>query len=482
MTRVSSIVQQAAILAALVAQAGVTQPAPQFKANVRMKNGSDGTTSTGTMYFSGAKMRTELTSDGQNIVVLADPAAKSQFVLMPSEKMYMQMAIGQGPVSIPITGPSDPTNPCSAGSGNTDCVKGSNESVNGYDAVRWDYTSAEGVRTRAWVSMKLRFSVKSQDDNGSSMEFTNIAEGPQPATLFAVPAGYTKMDMGAMGGMGMANPGRGRGGARGNPMAGMPGAANLPPEMAAAMAAAMRGESGPAGQTGSAWEKGKGWILTVTVAGTASEDSKSAVSTDHKTYSAKATGSLPLNHGTPSIGVPGAPGPTWTLLPTADVGTREANAVPTSLSMQTESRVDRSWTGACNSGAPTEPGTSVETMKTTTQKSVPSIPMSAELIGQGMFKISPDLKTYDLLVGVGSIRVNETTLVHTETKDCRSGAIHKEDKTQSTTADYGVPTIDLKGLPLPATVSTVTGSKKMPLRLGGRQVDATVTWTIAPIK
>ena len=55
------------------------------------------------------------------------------------------------------------------------------------------------------------------------MEFSAIAEGPQPASLFGIPAGYKKMDVGAMGGRG-----RGSAGSPDNPMAAA--MANLPPE------------------------------------------------------------------------------------------------------------------------------------------------------------------------------------------------------------------------------------------------------------
>ena len=34
----------------------------------------------------------------------------------------------------------------------------------------------------------------------------------------------------------------------------------------------------------------------------------------------------------------------------------------------------------------------------------------------------------------------------------------------------------------PTSVSPISGPKKMPLRLGGQQVDATVTWTLTPIR
>ena len=48
-----------------------------------------------------------------------------------------------------------------------------------------------------WLDPKLRFPVKWQGKDGSG-EMRNIQEGPQPASLFEVPAGYTKMDMGGM--------------------------------------------------------------------------------------------------------------------------------------------------------------------------------------------------------------------------------------------------------------------------------------------
>jgi len=201
MTRATPLVRKTLMLALVIAIPAGAQPV-QFKASVKTKNGNDGTTATGTMYFGGAKMRTELTADGQNMILLIDPAAKSQYMLMPSEKVYMQMPIGQGPITVPVAGPVDPSNPCGGGSGNTDCVRGSRESLSGYDVVRWEYTSAEGVKTRAWVSTRLRFTVKLEDDDGSSSEISGIAEGPQAASLFGIPAGYKKMDVAAMGGGG----------------------------------------------------------------------------------------------------------------------------------------------------------------------------------------------------------------------------------------------------------------------------------------
>ncbi|HTJ22989.1 MAG TPA: hypothetical protein VL383_11375 [Gemmatimonadaceae bacterium] len=471
------------LLIARVPSAPAQQP-PQFKAAVKMKDGADGSTATGMMYFGGAKMRTELTKDGRNIVILADPKAKSQYVLMPSEKVYMQMRIGTGPVSVPAAGPSDPTNPCGGGSGNTECVKGPNESVNGYDAVRWDYTSAEGVRTRAWVSTKLRFPVKSQDDNGSSMEFSSIAEGPQPATLFSIPAGYTKMDVGAIGGFGAAQAGMpsGRGNA-GNPMAGM---GNLPPEARAAMAAAMsgRGNPSPPGTVGSAWEKTKGWMLSLTVTGTtttvrtATKGSADEGREERETYTTKYVGSIPLNYGTP--GVPGFQpiGPAWHHQAGAG-GSPEILAKPLTLSVDADSRIDATFRGNCPIDE--EPFTAVSTMTNSVQKSASvAQPPTGGYTAQSAFKISPDLKTFDLLAGFG-LPGKQTTQKKIDAKKCRTGQSYTRNETSTRDAEYSV-SIDLKELPLPSSVSTITGMKKMPMRLDGRDMEATVSWTLTPIR
>src|SRR5439155_18123825 len=156
MTRMARLAQGILCIGTLVGtgQILLAQPPVQFKANARLHDGADGTTATGVMYFGGGKVRTEVTMDGQSIVILADPGAGSQVVLMPSDRVYMQMPIGQGPISVPVAGPTDPTNPCSS-AGVTDCVKGPIEKVNGYETVRWDYTTRDGTRTRSWVSTKL---------------------------------------------------------------------------------------------------------------------------------------------------------------------------------------------------------------------------------------------------------------------------------------------------------------------------------------
>jgi hypothetical protein len=335
------------------------------------------------------------------------------------------------------------------------------------------------VRTRAWISLTLRFPIKTTDDDGGLTEFSNIAEGPQPASLFSIPSGYTKMDLGAMGGMGVmagANP---RGGAANGAdvMAGMVGRGNLPPEAQAAMAAAMERAKGPATITGSGWEKTKGWVVNLTVNATDVERWSGERGSSTSTYTIKATLSVPLNFGTQAIEGPGGPGPVWTLLATADAGTPEANALPLTSSAEFELRVEARWRGNCQTDVPQHVITNT---KGTGRGSWP-VQQGLHGGGQGLWKLSGDLKTYDLLVSLQSPG-EATAQTRIDNGPCGNRAVWTENKSETTKGEYGF-SVTVEGMPLPSAVGTVSGSKKMPLKIGDRQYpEATVSWTITPIR
>jgi hypothetical protein len=81
------------------------------------------------------------------------------------------------------------------------CHKAGTETVNGRSCVKYEGTNANGETGTVWLDPKLRFPVKWQGKNSETWELRNIEEGSQPASLFEIPAGYTKFDMGGMGGM-----------------------------------------------------------------------------------------------------------------------------------------------------------------------------------------------------------------------------------------------------------------------------------------
>ena len=85
------------------------------------------------------------------------------------------------------------------------------------------------------------------------------------------------------------------------------------------------------------------------------------------------------------------------------------------------------------------------------------------------------------MTAIGGVDIKETTTTRIDGKACRGGQPYTKNQTSSTSPQYSI-TIDLKGLTMPSAVGPVTGSKKMPMTIGGRQMDAVVNWTINPIR
>jgi hypothetical protein len=77
------------------------------------------------------------------------------------------------------------------------CTKMGSDSLNGRSAVKYEGVSNQGEKSHLWVDTKLRCVVKT-DEAAGGFELRNIHEASQPASLFEVPAGYTKFDMGGM--------------------------------------------------------------------------------------------------------------------------------------------------------------------------------------------------------------------------------------------------------------------------------------------
>jgi len=76
------------------------------------------------------------------------------------------------------------------------CTKIGSDTVNGRSAVKYEGVSNKGEKSHYWLDTKLRCVVKT--DEGSGFELRNIQEGSQPGSLFEIPAGFTKFDMGSM--------------------------------------------------------------------------------------------------------------------------------------------------------------------------------------------------------------------------------------------------------------------------------------------
>jgi hypothetical protein len=185
--------------------AGVAYAQAEFSADIVENAKTD--KSDGKIYVGSGKLRFE-SADKSDLrkggVFIMDMSTLVYDVLIPQQHMYMEMTSetveNRGMYGFFRSG--DVENACAdwlklkRNEGGT-CHKAGDETVNGRSTVKYEGTNTRGEKSTVWLDAKLRFPVKWEDStNGGEMR--NIQEGSQPASLFAIPAGYTKVDLGNM--------------------------------------------------------------------------------------------------------------------------------------------------------------------------------------------------------------------------------------------------------------------------------------------
>jgi outer membrane lipoprotein-sorting protein len=192
----------AALLLFVVSLAFAQIPgATPFSGDLTVKS-TGGETMNGKMYFSGSKIRWEMNAKGHDSVMIMDLPQKISYMVMPQQKMYMEMRLGQhmgrGP-KMPDFKTYDPNNPCAQNEDMT-CEKVGTETVNGRSTDKWLFKSKKKAdhTMNVWIDKKIHFPVRTVTSEGTQSDLTNVQEGPQTASLFEIPAGYRKFDMGAM--------------------------------------------------------------------------------------------------------------------------------------------------------------------------------------------------------------------------------------------------------------------------------------------
>ncbi|KAF0230600.1 MAG: hypothetical protein FD177_2853 [Desulfovibrionaceae bacterium] len=168
-----------------------------------------------------ARMRMDVSMEGQRQIVITDPAAGKVLMLMPEAKMYMEMKL-------------DPSQMGAAAIREDNTEEGQwrsigKETLDGWDCElkAFDFKDKSKGELTAWFAEKLSYPIRTVYKSGAEtmiMEFRNIRQEAVAPAQFAVPAGYQRLNMPAMGqGMppGMApgkNPGMGQGMGKKPPM------------------------------------------------------------------------------------------------------------------------------------------------------------------------------------------------------------------------------------------------------------------------
>jgi hypothetical protein len=160
-----------------------------------------GTPTQAKIYFAKDKLRIESQTSGGGGAIIVNLSTQTSTVLMAQQHMFMEMpAQGQSQrVGYAFFRAGDVENACAdwqkmGHNQDGSCHKVGSETVNSRNTLKYEATNASGDVSHFWLDPKLRFPVKWQGKN-SSGELRNIQEGAQPAALFEVPAGFTKMQM-----------------------------------------------------------------------------------------------------------------------------------------------------------------------------------------------------------------------------------------------------------------------------------------------
>jgi len=217
-----------------------------------VRKGGDGQESTGKMYVSDGRVRTEMIQDGSQVVRITDTTRRMEWILFPEQHSYMERG-GNAGLGGPAASGTDISqkDPC-AGVPGLVCRKIGEETIAGRQAVGWEMTSTqqgqtlkgeqwvdqergvplrqmmpngqkmelnlvgseslegrmvekwemvvtapnrEPVRSLQWYDPELELAIREEFPGGFVSELKSIRVGDQPDSFFTVPAGYQRISM-----------------------------------------------------------------------------------------------------------------------------------------------------------------------------------------------------------------------------------------------------------------------------------------------
>ena len=183
----------AALVAAFILVLTGSSIAAEFSADLLLKQA--GETITGKVYVKGDKTRQEYVQRGEKQVMIFRFDKELMWVLMPSEKIYMEMSSQERAAY-------DPRLDQKIGDMAVQKNLGK-ETVNGYvcDKYQYSYNDKSMGTVTQWVAKKLNYPIKSEYKSPSGYmltEYKNIKEGPVANSLFEIPGDYAEMSIPGM--------------------------------------------------------------------------------------------------------------------------------------------------------------------------------------------------------------------------------------------------------------------------------------------
>jgi outer membrane lipoprotein-sorting protein len=157
----------------------------QFSAEQTVTTAS-GTAITSKVFSDNGKMRTEINTNGMQMVSIVRPDLQKTYSIMVAQKMVMEMPYDPSKVSQQMAS--------SGQDGKFELV--APETVDGVACNKYKITSKDNKISFMWIDAAKKTPVKmAAEDNSYAITWKNYKVGPQDASLFEPPADYQTMKM-----------------------------------------------------------------------------------------------------------------------------------------------------------------------------------------------------------------------------------------------------------------------------------------------
>ena len=153
----------------------------------------------GKVYYAPGKERREYVEDGQNMVMIIRNDKRKIWMLMPDDKMYMEMEMPEGGRKDDVSGykmEGSVVGPETINGVETTKTKMIMTAPDGTKMGGFSWTSKEGINIKVDA-----IAVDKKSKERFKTELSNLQIGKQDPALFEVPKDYTTMAMGGLGGM-----------------------------------------------------------------------------------------------------------------------------------------------------------------------------------------------------------------------------------------------------------------------------------------
>jgi hypothetical protein len=191
-------------LTLLMASVSAAPPAShQFSADIVSRDATGQVTASARLYVADRRVRIETTEASAGFFLI-DGATDTALFVRPAQRVFMDAKR-----STPLTQifvPVDSNHPCRAwqasaqkadvpgAGGNWYCARIDAASIGRHPTLEYDVISPDRTQSRRWIDPQLAFPIKVRVADGTTIALEHLRMEPQPASLFAVPPSFNKLD------------------------------------------------------------------------------------------------------------------------------------------------------------------------------------------------------------------------------------------------------------------------------------------------